>query len=323
MDTKRLALFGTFLLALIAGFAYFAPETSGTDGTRGEQRVVSVSTFPLYEAARSVAGETLDIRLILPPGVDPHVFSPNPKEVADISNSVLFVYSGAGFEHWAESLRRSLPSGVETVDMSRHVMLLERDEGAHHDEDEDHHGEDGEHHHGAYDPHYWLDIDNMIAMTRVLDEEFSKSVPSEAERFHRNAAGYIAELERLKSEYTVGLAECKNRMVVSNHDAFGYLAHAYGFETASVTGLSSDEQPNAKKVAQIVALVREHGVKILFFEAMVSDRAAQAIAQETGVQVRSLQPLANISPDELTSNQTYISIMRSNLAALREAMECR
>lgn len=283
--------------------------------------IIVVSTFSQYEAACAVAGDTLHIRSIIPLGSDTHMFTPNPTQVADISKSALFVYNGAGFETWAQSLTTTLGKTTQVIDMSQHVVLQKSDE---HQEDHDEHGHKADHQdHGTYDPHYWLDIDNMIKMTQTLDAEFSKLSPLKAEIFHKNAREYIAQLQKLKSEYTAGLAECKNRTLVTNHDAFGYLARANKLENVSVIGLSSDEQPSAKNIAEIISAVKEHGVKTIFFEELINDNVSQTIAKETGAIAVPLQPLENISEDELKSHQTYLSIMRDNLAKLRESMECR
>lgn len=320
MDLKKATVFGAVIAAAVAGVVFFAPSGAPKAESSSSLPSVSVSTFSLYESARAVAGEGLEIRTIIPLGSDAHMFSPTPKEVARIGNSSLFVYSGAGFESWAEPLRASLPQNVEVLDMSKHVKLIRSEEthAAHHEE-----SHEDEHDHGAYDPHYWLDIDNMILMTRKLEAEFSKLSPANADLFHKNAAAYVAELQKLKSEYANGLKECRSRLLVSNHDAFGYLARSNSLESVSVIGLSSDEQPSAKNIADIVALVKEHGVKTVFFEALINDNVAQTISRETGARAVSLQPLENISEDELKSRETYLSVMRQNLHKLREAMECR
>lgn len=319
MDAKKVIIFGGIIALLTGVLAFFFPV--GKEA-KPDKTAVSVSTFALYEVARAVAGEALDIHTIIPLGSDAHMFSPTPKEVAAVGSSALFIYSGAGFEGWAEPLKTTLPASVGVLDMSKHVTLIasEEEHGGHHD---DVHEEEDHHEHGAYDPHYWLDIDNMILMTRKLDGEFSKLSPANAGLFHKNAEAYVAELQKLKSEYVQGLRDCKNRTLVSNHDAFGYLAHANKLENVSVIGLSSDEQPSAKNIADIVALVNEHGIKTVFFEALINDNVAQTIARETGARAVSLQPLENISEDELKSQETYLSIMRQNLHKLRDAMECR
>jgi zinc transport system substrate-binding protein len=322
MDTKRLIVFGGIIAAIVIGVSFFSPKPQAKQ-TEGEAKpIVSVSTFSLYEVARAIAGDELEVHNIIPLGGDAHMFSPNPTQVAEISRASLFIYNGAGFETWAESLKNTLPKTTQILDMSQHVALQKSEED-HHDEHEEGDDDHEDHQHGAYDPHYWLDIDNMIKMTQTLDGEFSKLLPSKAEIFHGNATTYIGELQKLKSEYMAGLAECKNRTLVSNHDAFGYLAHSNKLENVSVVGLSSDEQPSAKNIADIITVVKEHGVKTIFFEEMINDNVSQTIARETGAKAVPLQPLENISQDELKSHQTYLSIMRENLKKLREAMECR
>jgi zinc transport system substrate-binding protein len=316
---KRLWIFAVLLFAVMAGIAYFAPAKNKKASNTAEKPLVMVSTFSLLESAQAVAGGELTVHSIIPLGSDAHMFSPNPTQVANISGAALFIYNGAGFETWAENLKNTLPKMVKVVDMSQHIAL-QKSQDEHHDE---HAQEEHDHHHGVYDPHYWLDIDNMIKITQTLDSEFSKLAPLKAKAFHNNATAYSAQLQKLKSEYTTGLAECKNRTLISNHDAFGYLAHANKLENISVIGLSSDEQPSAQIVAHIIEVVKEHGIKTIFFEELVNDNISQTIARETGSTAVALQPLENISEDELKSHQTYLTIMRENLKKLRVAMECR
>ncbi|MFZ2890023.1 metal ABC transporter substrate-binding protein [Sulfuricurvum sp.] len=329
MDTKRLLVFGSIIIAVIVGLTFFASQPQPKQDETKVEPIVSVSTFSLLEAARAVAGNAIDVRSIIPLGSDAHMFSPNPTQVAEISGGALFIYNGAGFETWAESLTNTLPKTTQILDMSQHVALQKSEEEDVDEHDNDEHADEHDHHeehahqHGAYDPHYWLDIDNMIKMTQTMDAEFSKLAPAKAEQFHKNAATYIAELQKLKSDYATGLSKCKNRTLISNHDAFGYLTHANKLENVSVIGLSSDEQPSAQTVAHMVEVVKEHGMKTIFFEELINDNVSQTIARETGAKAVPLQPLENISQDELKSHQTYLSIMRENLKKLREAMECR
>ncbi|MDO9207578.1 MAG: zinc ABC transporter substrate-binding protein [Sulfuricurvum sp.] len=311
---KLLAYLFAFSVSFIAFYFAFSPKEQAASFSSAKP-IVSVSTFTLYEAANAVAGETLQISSIIPLGSDAHAFSPSPSHVANISKSALFIYSGAGFEAWAEPLRNSLPRTVKVIDMSTHVTLIKSEKGS-----DEHHDD---HDHGIYDPHYWLDIDNMIRMTQAMEAEFSKLIPANAPLYHANAAVYITKLEQLKSDYAEGLKECKNRTLVTNHDAFGYLAHANHLKNISVIGLSSDEQPSAKTISEVITLVKKEGIKTIFFEELISDNVAQTIASESGANAKSLQPLENISEEELKSHQTYASIMRDNLTKLSEAMECR
>ncbi|MDX1296590.1 MAG: zinc ABC transporter substrate-binding protein, partial [Sulfurimonadaceae bacterium] len=133
---------------------------------------------------------------------------------------------------------------------------------------------------------------------------------------------YIDQLEQLRQEYRKALKMCEQKYLVSNHDAFGYLARSNGFETVAVTGLSPEQRPSARVMAEVMDLVNDKGIDTVFFEAFVSNNVARALARETGTSVDSLQPLANLSSDEAASNENYITIMRKNLAKIANALEC-
>ncbi|MCX6060851.1 MAG: zinc ABC transporter substrate-binding protein [Campylobacterales bacterium] len=294
---QKIVLFFSIIIAIVVLLTFITAKKEPA-ASSGKPTVV-VSTFSLYEAACAVAGDTLHIRSIIPLGSDAHMFSPNPTQVADISKAALFIYNGAGFETWVEPIKKTLPKTTSVIDMSTNVMLIDND------------------------PHYWLDIDNMIKITQTLDGQFSKLSPANTDLFHKNATAYITQLQKLKADYVTGLNECKNRTLITNHDAFGYLAHANKLKNISVIGLSSDEQPSAKTIAKIIEIVKEHKIKTIFFEELISDNVAQTIAREAGIKAQPLQPLENISEDELKLHQTYLSIMGNNLKKLTEAMECR
>jgi zinc transport system substrate-binding protein len=327
---KREALmkhFWTLILSVVLWNGAFARNTPS----------VVVTTYPLYEVMKQVGGNTIRLEQVIPHGRDIHTFRPSPKTMVAVSRASLFIHSGAGLEPWNEQLLMSLPSGTEAVDMSRHVTLLEHQEegaveGHEHGREEEQgheghheHGEEKEHehhHHGPVDPHYWLDISNMIAMTEAARQLLSELQPQQKDAYRRNAEAFAKELAQLDAAYRKALAACDRHYLVSNHDAFGYLGHAYGFETIAVTGLSPDHQPSAKVMAEVMKLVKTKKIRIVFFEAFVSDSVARALAEETGATVSSLQPLANLSGDEAASNENYITIMYKNLEKIVQALEC-
>ena len=178
--TKQIGL-STLIVLIVGLIGYTLFSFNGKIASSGAP-IVTVSTFALSQTANAVAGDRLNIQTIVPLGSDPHIFSPNPTQVAELSKSKLFIYNGAGFETWAEVIKTTLPETTRVIDMSEHVALLKHSEYSH---AEDH------------DPHYWLDIDNMIKMTKALDVEFSKLLPSSAEKFHQNASNYITGLTAL------------------------------------------------------------------------------------------------------------------------------
>ncbi len=303
---KKALLVIFLLLAVFAG-AIFLFEKRDSQGEN--KPFIAVSSFPLYEIASKIIDQEIDIVKLIPFGVEVHTYMPSVKTMQKISDASLFVYNGVGMEPW---INKQYPNGI---DMSRKVHLLD----ACHEEDE--HEEHGHHHDDVSDPHYWLDIDNMIIMTQSILEELNMRFPTYKEQFTQRANAYIYELKVLKVEYQQGLAECQRREIVVNHDAFAYLGKAYSFHSHAVMGLSPDEQASAKRMREVSDLVKEEGIDTIFFESFVSDKVAQTIARETGAKALALQPLANVTDKE--ASRGYIALMRENLEKLRRAMRCR
>jgi len=274
---------------------------------------VALSTFALYDIAKYISQDTLELVLILPFGVDAHSFEPTPKLMAKILQSQLVVYSGAGLEPWTESFEFK----SRVVNMSESVKLLKLQE------DSDDHHEHKEHEHEAVDPHYWLDIHNMIIATKLISEEFTKLLPQNTELYKKNRDRYIAMLETLDAKYKKSLSECQKNTIIVNHNAFSYLSKNYNFHVEALSGLSPDAQPSAKSMVRLIEHIKEHGVSTIFFESFVSDRAMKSIAEEAKVSVDVLQPLGNITRDEANLKLTFEDIMLSNLKKISKALVCR
>jgi len=298
------------LLVLLALLAVTLFVVVPREKARAAHADVVVSTFALYDIARHLLGHDAQVQMLIPFGQDVHTFEPTPQDMIRVEKSRLFLYSGAGLEPWAEPFE----SYANALDMSRYVRLQEHEHG-HHD------GEEGEHHH-AFDPHYWLDTDNMAGLVRGMEALFERTFPAlDASELHVRAERYVRRLETLDALYRKRLSECRIDTIVVGHDAFGYLAERYGFHVAAVTGLSPDMMPDARTMARLSDLVKTKGIKTVFYESFVSDKLADALARESGVGVAVLQPLANISADEIGAD--YFRLMNENLLKLHDAMECR
>ena len=138
-----------------------------------------------------------------------------------------------------------------------------------------------------------------------------------------NARAYVAELESLDQEFRTGLAECQRRLVVTSHDAFGYLADAYDLVQQGVNGINPDAEPNPKRLGELADLARDKGVTTIFTEDLVSPRVARTVAREAGgLRVDTLSPLEGLTSKQLKAGDDYLSVMRANLKKLRRALDC-
>ena len=199
------------------------------------------------------------------------------------------------------------------------------EEGHHHDEDEgEHHDEDG-HHEGeesALDPHMWLSPTLAALQVERIRDAFVSADASNADGYRQRADELIAELNALEQEFAEGLDACRHDHFVTSHAAYGYLAAQYGLEQISVAGLSADVEPSPQRLANVTDRVTELELGHVLVEPVLSDRLAQTVARETGVELLSIHAIASVTDNELEAHGDYFGLMRDNLANLRIALEC-
>ena len=320
---KALGLIAVLLVVIVL-FGMLMPTPSKKETNKP---LIVVSTFSLYDVLTHLARDRAEVVMIVPFGVDVHAYEPTPKDMIRIEKSDLFVFSGAGLEPWTDAFGHY----KHGIDMSRHVFLLENDTHQNEDPTEDTKNEMNDDpgytahaHHGTVDPHYWLDIDNMLKITDKLEEVLLDLLEKDAaDDIHAHAVIYRKGLQILDGLFQKRLASCRLDTIVVSHNAFGYLAKRYGFDVAALSGLSPDAMPSAKTMAKIADLVQAKKLNTVFYESFVSDQLIQSIAKESGARVEVLQPLANITAEEAEQFQDYKLLMNINLQKLRNALECR
>ncbi len=308
MYVKKVALLVVILLSFTIALFLSQKENK----TASDTPSVTVSTFSLYDIAKYVGGPTVDVKMVIPFGVEVHSFEPTPRTIVSIQKSALFFYSGADLEPWIVKLAQ----GDNMRDMSQFVDLRAVNKTCEEHEDK------GHHHHGAYDPHYWLDIGNMKLLTQKITQAFVKMDSANEAHYVKRAADYIEELTKLDRAYKERLHNCQVREVVLHHNVLGYVAAEYDFSVATLTGLSPDALADAQTMARLSTTIKEKNIKVLFFEAFVSNRLMQNLAKENSVELDYLEPLANITADQAKSGMRYIDGMYENLDKLTHAMRC-
>lgn len=257
----------------------------------GRLQVVA-SFFPVAELVRHVGAGDVTVHDLTPPGVEPHDFEPSTREVDRIEDADVVVTLGDGFQPAIEQAsERATGHVVELID-----VIPDTRPG---------------------DPHIWLDPTIMASLAVSIGELLAEADPDHADAFRTRAAAYADELRALDAEYRTRLATCDRRVIVTTHDAFGYLARHYGLEQQPLTGLSPEAEPDPKRLAQLADLVRSRGVTTVFTEGTEDSKAADALAREAGVRTAVLSTL------ELPVESGYIGGMRANLAVLVEALGCR
>lgn len=262
------------------------------------------SFYPLAYLAEKIGGDLVSVTNLTPVGAEPHDFEPTTNDIVTIENSQLLLLHGSGFEPWAEKLETQNQE-LQIVTIAEGLADIETGEAQE-----------------PLDPHVWLDPVLMQAMAQRVLEAISSVDPDNRPLYATNTVALMAELDQLQSDFEAGLKQCRSRTFVTAHDAFGYLARRFNLTQVAIAGLSPDEEPSPRDLAQVSQVARETQAKYIFFETLVDPSLAETVAKEVGAQTLVLNPLEGLTPDDVAAGRDYRSLQRMNLENLRRALDC-
>ena len=310
------------LIVVISGCG----KNSSSDIVPGKVNVVT-SFYPIYEFAKAIGGDQANVTNLLPTGVEPHDWTPRSKEILNTSKAQLFLYHGAGLEGWVPNFLKGLGSDavVKPVEVSRGVSLItaEGDDGHHHGEEaaengEEEHHDDSSHH---IDPHTWVSPKSAKIIAENIKNSYIEVDPEHQAEYENRYAELAKKLDELDSKFTTELANTSKKEIVVSHQAFGYLCRDYGLTQHAIMGLSPEAEPRAQDIVALSNMVKEEGIKYIFFEELVSDRLAKTLASEAGVQTLVLNPVEGLTKEQDKAGENYFTLMEKNLQNLLLALQ--
>lgn len=285
----------------------------------GEPLNVVVTTSIIGDVLAQVGGEAIALTTLMGPGQDPHSYQPGARQLTAVANADVIFVNGWDLE---ESLVRDLANIGEKavlVPISANIQPLAFGAAGHDDEEVD---EDGHAHEGA-DPHVWQAAPNVMQWVNNVQQTLSVLDPANTAVYEQNAAAYLAALAELEEYAQAQLATipAENRVLITNHDALAYFAHAYDFEILGtiIPGATTLAESSATNLAELVTIMTEHGICTIFAENTSNTALATAVAAELdtcpgGVQVSQLYTDALGAPG--SGADSYIGMFRANVDAV-------
>jgi zinc transport system substrate-binding protein len=307
---KKIAVAALVVGALsLSGCAAFSDQAGAGPAAPGDRLHVVAAFYPLQYVAQRVVGDRAHVTNLTRPGGEPHDLEIPPKQTAQIVDADLVLYE-KGFQPAVDGAVEQ-NAGGRTVDAAQVADLQPPAHGGH-----DHGTED----HAGLDPHFWQDPLRLAAVGDAVAAQLATVAPAHADEYAANADALRTDLEALDRAYRTGLGDCTRSTVVVSHDAFGYLAK-YGLDMEPIAGLSPGAEPTPADLVRLQKLIDTDGVTTVFSERLASPRLSQSLADDMHVSTAVLDPIEGLS--DQTSNETYLSLMEQNLAALRKANRCQ
>ena len=323
MKRLVLCLLTAVLLLTSAGCADVPKKEAG--------RLQVVTTlFPYYDFARQVGGDRVDVTLLVPAGRETHSFEPTPMDVVRIAECDVFLYNGGESEHWVEEILESagedIPVTAAMMDLAElaEEEIVEGMQVSEHSHDHDH-DHDHEHEHEEeieYDEHIWTSPAMAKSLMWGVCGALCKADWDHAEYYVENAAAYEKELTALDEEFRAVVENAERRFLVFG-DRFPllYFCREFGLDyTAAFHGCASDTEPSLATLKYLIDKVRQENIPVVYTIELSNQKIANAIAETAGARVLTFQSCQQLSREDWENGETYVSLMRRNVAVLKEGL---
>lgn len=281
--------------ARMVTFAFVVAAAMAAVGCKGKGRgkpKVAVSIFPLHDITQRIAGDRLEVVLVLPPGKSEHGYDPTPKEIARLEGARLGIAVGLDLDTWVEGIMKAAGGAPRMIHLGEKVATIPIDvepigEGEEHEEAHE------EHHHGtgAPDPHFWMDPMRMITAVDVITAELTALDPAGKDVFAANAGQVKQSLTALDAAIAARAAGWSRKTIVTFHGSMSYYAAHYGLRIAAVVEPLAGKEPTPQYVAEVLAAIRHGQAAALFSEPQLDRRPAEVIAGEGKIPLGELDPV--------------------------------
>ena len=289
---------------------------------QAQQKLRVIASFSILgDIVAQVGGDRIEVVTLVPAMADAHVFQPTPSDARAVATANVLVASGLNFEPWLDRLvAASGFKGRRIVASEGIVPIALR---ASYD-----HGHDHGHSHGKSakgrvdDPHLWHDLTRMQAYIGNIAQGLATADPAQAEGYRTRGAAYAAELRALDTwaAAEIGKLPQAQRKVITQHDAFGYLAARYQIAFMAPQGVTTEAEASAEAVGRLIRQIKRENVQALFFENIANPRLSEQIAREAKVKVGGRLYSDALSPPGGEAD-SFVKMYRVNITRLVEAMK--
>ncbi|MFH2021060.1 MAG: zinc ABC transporter substrate-binding protein [archaeon] len=295
------------LVAMVFGFLMITGCTSVTQQDSNKLKVVA-SFYPMYDFARNVGGDRIDVKSLIPMGVEPHEYEPTPQDIKDLSTAKVLILNGVIESSWAPKLLEGVDNkNLVVVDTSKGIQLV----GS---MDADMPGND---------PHIWLDPVLAKKQVAAIRDAFIQADPAGKDYYEKNAELFMQKLDSLDAEFHSTFATCQKKDILITHATLAYFCKEYGCNQVPVEGVNAEGDPSPAVLAEIIKQAEEKNITTVFVENLMNPKSAETIAGDIHGKVAIFNSVHGLTTEEQQRGENYISQMQENVGIIRTSLDCK
>ncbi len=282
------------------------------DSTENDGLKIITTNFPPYDFVKQISGGEIIPEMLLSGGQDSHSFEPTAQQIIAISEADIFICTGGESDTWVDEILGSMDSNVVVIKMMDCVEPLCADD--HHHEEEEHH-----HSHEEYDEHVWTSPKNAMKIADKIKEAMCEADPENAESYKGGYSELYTSLMTLDHELTEAAEKLTAPLIFGDRFPFLYMAHDYGIEYhAAFSGCSSETEPSAAKMTELIEAAKTHSVKTIFYVEFSTQKVADTVAEAAGAGTALFHSCHSVSDEDLANGESYVSLMRKNIQVMKD-----
>ncbi len=285
-----------------------------TDVTQNREKITVVTTvFPLYDFARAIGGDLINLKMLIRPGTEVHSFEPLPSDMMTVYDSDLFLYIGGESDTWVDTLLAD--ADIKSLALIDGVSLICEAEHEH-----KHTHLDG---HTHTDEHIWTSPKTAVSMLENICQIISDIDPKNADIYTENCNLYIEKINAASDEIkSVVESQTEPFILVADRFPFEYFTKQYGIEyDAAFGGCAASTDISLKTMARLTQTIENKNIKAVFCTELSNQNIAKALKELLNVEIIELHSAHNVTLDDFNDGITYVDILYRNAKALEKEGE--
>ena len=267
-------------------------------------KVVATASM-IWDIAKNIAGDHLNVKCIVPIGGDPHIYEPTPNDARLVSGADLLLKNGLKFEGWIDELIDNSGTKATIVTVTEGLTPITSLQ-----------------YHNSPDPHAWMNVNFAQVYIKNIRDAFIQLAPKHKEDFEKNYSTYKAQLEQLDTYIMeqIKLIPEARRILITSHDAFQYYGRRYGIRLEAIMGISTEAEAQTSDVIRLNKVIRESNVPAVFIETTINPKLIKQIARDNKVAIGGSLYADSIG-DEGSPGSTYIKMLKHNTDVIVAALK--